>query len=146
MSAAAVKRIAKALRSEAAIADRPGQMERLNTLAEQVEALAPKPPKPPRPKVLYRAAVRDPKQIGHPWVTCVKVGDHVTSTYQTHGAIWEVLEAQEAFNSDRYGPLLRLPYGDDFFEVAPCAVDKATPLHKCFGRWYCTDPNCVGDR
>ena len=37
-------------------------------------------------------------------------------------------------------------YGDDFFEVAPCAVDKATPLHKCFGRWYCTDPNCVGDR
>lgn len=104
MSAAAVKRIAKALCSEAAIADRPGQRDRLIALAEQVEALAPKPPKPPRPKVLYRAAMRDPKQIGHHWVACVKVGDHVTSTYQTHGAIWEVLEVQEAFN----GPLLRL--------------------------------------
>lgn len=87
MSAAAVKRIVTALCSEAALTDRPGQRDRLLAIAEQVEALEPKPP---RPKVLYRAAVRDPKQIGHPWVTCVKVGDHVTSAYQTRGAIWEV--------------------------------------------------------
>ena len=36
--------------------------------------------------------------------------------------------------------------GDDFMEVAPCAVDKQGTMPKCFGRWVCNDPNCEGDR
>lgn len=37
-------------------------------------------------------------------------------------------------------------YGDDFFEVAPCLVDKKGTMPVCHGRWVCNTVDCEGDR
>lgn len=73
MSATKAKAIAKKLRAEADIADRPGQWARLNDLADEVEALFPKTP--PRSKCKHTHTRAEGKLVG--MVVCLDCGERV---------------------------------------------------------------------
>lgn len=65
--------------------------------------------------------------------TLHKRGCAHTARKTVHAVVDITIEAQDT-------------HGDDFFEVAPCLVDKAGTMPNCHGRWACNTANCEGDR